>query len=85
MIISADSFLSFRSAADESQPSALRQLVSEGRTMTMIAGLGTSVPPPLLDTSYVDDVARVEEADPVRACHRLARHGLVFGGSTGMV
>ena len=53
--------------------------------MTMIAGLGTGVSPPLLDTSYVGDVARVEEADPVRACHRLARHGFVFGGSTGTV
>ena len=51
----------------------------------MIPGLGTSVPPPLLDASYVDDVIRVEEADTVRACHRLARHGFLFGGSTGTV
>jgi cysteine synthase A len=51
----------------------------------MIAGLGTSVPPPLLDTSYVDDVVRVEEADTIRACHLLARHGFVFDGSTGTV
>jgi N-(2-amino-2-carboxyethyl)-L-glutamate synthase len=51
----------------------------------MIPGLGTSVRPPLLDTFYVDDVVRVEEADTVRACHRLARHGFLFGGSTGTV
>jgi N-(2-amino-2-carboxyethyl)-L-glutamate synthase len=51
----------------------------------MIPGLGTSVRPPLLDMSYVDDVVHVEEADSVRACHRLARHGFLFGGSTGTV
>jgi cysteine synthase A len=51
----------------------------------MIPGLGTSVRPPLLDESYVDDVVRVEEADTIRACHRLARHGFLFGGSTGTV
>ena len=51
----------------------------------MIPGLGTSVQPPLLDMSYVDDVVRVEEADTVRACHVLARHGFLFGGSTGTV
>jgi cysteine synthase A len=51
----------------------------------LIPGLGTSIRPPLLDTFYVDDVVRVEEADTVRACHRLARHGFLFGGSTGTV
>ncbi|EME52474.1 2,3-diaminopropionate biosynthesis protein SbnA [Amycolatopsis decaplanina] len=51
----------------------------------MIPGLGTSVRPPLLDESYVDDVVCVEEADTVRACHRLARSGFLFGGSTGTV
>jgi cysteine synthase A len=51
----------------------------------MIPGLGTSVRPPLLDESYVDDVVRVEEADTIRACHRLARNGFLFGGSTGTV
>jgi N-(2-amino-2-carboxyethyl)-L-glutamate synthase len=51
----------------------------------MIPGLGTSVRPPLLDESYVDEVVRVEEADAVRACHRLARRGFLFGGSTGTV
>jgi cysteine synthase A len=51
----------------------------------MIPGLGTSVRPPLLDERYVDEVVRVEEADTVRACHRLARSGFLFGGSTGTV
>lgn len=56
---------------------------SPGRRM--IPGLGTSMRPPLLDESYVDEVIRVEEADTVRACHRLARRGFLFGGSTGTV
>ncbi|MEU9291736.1 2,3-diaminopropionate biosynthesis protein SbnA [Streptomyces sp. NPDC048275] len=51
----------------------------------MIPGLGTSRRPPLLDESYVDDVVHVAEADTIRACHRLARRGFVFGGSTGTV
>jgi 2,3-diaminopropionate biosynthesis protein SbnA len=51
----------------------------------MIPGLGTSVRPPLLDESYVDEVVSVEEADTIRACHRLARRGFLFGGSTGTV
>ena len=51
----------------------------------MIPGLGASVRPPLLDESYVDEVIRVEEADTIRACHRLARRGFLFGGSTGTV
>ena len=51
----------------------------------MIPGLGASVRPPLLEESYVDEVVRVEEAAAVRACHRLARRGFLFGGSTGTV
>lgn len=51
----------------------------------MIPGLGTSIRPPLLDTSYVDDVVHVNEAETIRACHNLARHGFIFGGSTGTV
>ncbi|MEV0964283.1 MULTISPECIES: 2,3-diaminopropionate biosynthesis protein SbnA [unclassified Streptomyces] len=51
----------------------------------MIPGLGTSVRPPLLDTSYVDEVVHVPEADTIRVCHRLARRGFLFGGSTGTV
>ena len=51
----------------------------------MIPGLGTGVRPELLDESFVDDVVWVEEVDTVRACHRLARRGFLFGGSTGTV
>jgi N-(2-amino-2-carboxyethyl)-L-glutamate synthase len=51
----------------------------------LIPGLGMSVPPPLLDQSLVDDVVLVEEVDTIRACHRLARKGFLFGGSTGTV
>jgi cysteine synthase A len=39
----------------------------------------------MLDTSYVDEVIRVDEADTIRACHRLAGRGFLFGGSTGTV
>jgi cysteine synthase A len=39
----------------------------------------------MLDESYVDEVIRVEEADTIRACHRLAARGFLFGGSTGTV
>ncbi|MET8409604.1 2,3-diaminopropionate biosynthesis protein SbnA [Streptomyces sp. NPDC005195] len=51
----------------------------------MIPGLGMSMRPPLLDESLVDEVIRVEEADTIRTCHRLARRGFLFGGSTGTV
>jgi N-(2-amino-2-carboxyethyl)-L-glutamate synthase len=51
----------------------------------MIPGLGMAVRPPLLDESYIDDVMHVDEPDAVRACHLLAHHGFLFGGSTGTV
>lgn len=51
----------------------------------MIPGLGSGVRPALLDESYIDEVVLVEEADTLRACHRLAHHGFLFGGSTGTV
>lgn len=51
----------------------------------MIPGLGTGVRPAILDESYVDDVIWVEEPDTIRACHRMARRGFLFGGSTGTV
>ncbi|MFL6064572.1 MAG: 2,3-diaminopropionate biosynthesis protein SbnA [Friedmanniella sp.] len=51
----------------------------------MIPGLGTSVRPPMLDESYVDEVVQVEEVDTIRACYRLAHKGFLFGGSTGTV
>ncbi|MFC5947770.1 2,3-diaminopropionate biosynthesis protein SbnA [Pseudonocardia lutea] len=51
----------------------------------MIPGLGSSVPSQFLEPALIDDVVRVEEADTVRMCHRLARRGFLFGGSTGTV
>ncbi|MFF6780686.1 2,3-diaminopropionate biosynthesis protein SbnA [Streptomyces sp. NPDC012510] len=51
----------------------------------MLPGLGMSVHPPLLDESVVDEAVHVEEADSIRACHRLAERGFLFGGSTGTV
>ena len=39
----------------------------------------------MLDESLVDEVVTVEEVDTIRACHRLARRGFLFGGSTGTV
>ena len=51
----------------------------------MIPGLGMSIHPPLLDKSFVDEAVCVEEADTIRACHRLARRGFLLGGSTGTV
>ncbi len=54
-------------------------------TPRMIPGVGTSLRPPLLDESYVDDVVHVSEADTIQACHRMASNGFLFGGSTGTV
>jgi cysteine synthase A len=51
----------------------------------MIPGIGMNIRPPLLDESLVDEVVMVEEADTIRSCHRLARNGFLFGGSTGTV
>ncbi len=51
----------------------------------LIPGLGTGVLPPILDRSLVDEVIHIEEEDTVRMCHRLARAGFLFGGSTGTV
>ncbi|MET7878923.1 2,3-diaminopropionate biosynthesis protein SbnA [Micromonospora profundi] len=51
----------------------------------LIPGLGTSVRPPIVNKSMLDDVVHVSEADTVSACHRLARAGFLLGGSTGTV
>ena len=51
----------------------------------VIPGLGSGERPEMLDESYVDEVVMVEESDTIRACHRLARRGFLFGGSTGTV
>ncbi|MFJ6379338.1 2,3-diaminopropionate biosynthesis protein SbnA [Kitasatospora sp. NPDC092039] len=51
----------------------------------LIPGIGTSVRPPILDESYVDDTVLVPETDTVRACRALLREGFLLGGSTGTV
>jgi cysteine synthase A len=51
----------------------------------MIPGLGMAVRPHFLDEHDVVDVGLVEERDTIRTCHRLARRGFLFGGSTGTV
>jgi N-(2-amino-2-carboxyethyl)-L-glutamate synthase len=51
----------------------------------LIPGVGAGVRPRQLDESYVDDVVRVDEAQTIRTCRRLARRGFLFGGSTGTV
>jgi cysteine synthase A len=43
------------------------------------------VRPALLDDALVDDVVHVEEPETIRTCRLLARHGFLFGGSTGTV
>ncbi|MDQ1288116.1 MAG: N-(2-amino-2-carboxyethyl)-L-glutamate synthase [Actinomycetota bacterium] len=50
-----------------------------------IPGLGAGVRPPILDLTVMDDMLYVPEADTVRTCRKLARHGYLFGGSTGTV
>ncbi|WP_433337014.1 2,3-diaminopropionate biosynthesis protein SbnA [Spirillospora sp. CA-294931] len=51
----------------------------------MVPGLGTSSRPELVDESFIDDVVHVPESDTIRAVHRLAARGFLFGGSTGTV
>jgi len=51
----------------------------------LIPGLGASVPPPLFDSSLLDDMIRVCETDTVRMCRLLSSHGYLVGGSTGTV
>jgi N-(2-amino-2-carboxyethyl)-L-glutamate synthase len=51
----------------------------------LIPGLGMGFRPPLLDRSYVDHVVFIDEAETVRTCRALARHGFLLGGSTGTV
>lgn len=51
----------------------------------LIPGLGTGVRPQILNRSFVDSVVHVTEADTIRMCHQLVRHGFLFGGSTGTV
>ncbi|GLZ29101.1 2,3-diaminopropionate biosynthesis protein SbnA [Lentzea sp. NBRC 105346] len=77
---------------DEGLPVTIVAIDTEGSTTfgtpagkRMIPGLGTSVRPPMLDESYVDDVVWASERDAIRMCHKLSRKGFLFGGSTGSV
>ncbi|WP_158895856.1 pyridoxal-phosphate dependent enzyme [Amycolatopsis anabasis] len=67
----------------QARPSA--RIVAVDGVGPAIPGLCESVRPPVLDGSVVDDVVHVEGADAIRACHRLVRHGFLFGASTGTV
>lgn len=50
-----------------------------------IPGLGTSRTPEICRASHLDDVVLIDEAEAVSMCRRLARRGLLIGGSTGSV
>ena len=64
-----------RGSVNFGTPSAPRQ----------IPGLGSGIPPHHLDLSDLADTVLVDEIDTIRMCRRLARTGLLFGGSTGTV
>ncbi len=52
----------------------------------LIAGIGGSRLPELLDPSVVHRVVSVPEPDTIRMCHEVALfHGLLVGGSTGSI
>ncbi|BEL12946.1 2,3-diaminopropionate biosynthesis protein SbnA [Actinoplanes sichuanensis] len=50
-----------------------------------IPGIGSLIQPSLVKAAIVDEVVVVAEADTVRACWQLLRHGVHAGGSTGSV
>lgn len=50
-----------------------------------IPGLGTSRRPEILEESIVDEVVHIDEISTVRMCKRVAKKGLLIGGSTGTV
>ncbi|MET0384269.1 MAG: 2,3-diaminopropionate biosynthesis protein SbnA [Burkholderiaceae bacterium] len=50
-----------------------------------IPGLGTSDPPPIRSHSSFDEMIMVNEEETVRMCLRIARKGLLLGGSSGTV
>lgn len=50
-----------------------------------IAGLGSSQAMPLIQEDLVDDIEWVAEWDAVLMCRKLARAGIVLGGSSGSV
>ncbi|SMH39469.1 2,3-diaminopropionate biosynthesis protein SbnA [Azospirillum agricola] len=50
-----------------------------------IPGLGTSRKPPISRLSSFDELLMVPEADTIAMCRRLARDGVLLGGSSGTV
>lgn len=50
-----------------------------------IPGLGTSEPPAIREYSVFSEMLMVPEADAVKMCHRLAKQGILLGGSSGTV
>ncbi|WP_444935212.1 2,3-diaminopropionate biosynthesis protein SbnA [Microbulbifer sp. JMSA004] len=50
-----------------------------------IPGLGTSVEPPISERSIYDKLVRVPEKNTIEMCHRMARKGILLGGSSGTV
>jgi 2,3-diaminopropionate biosynthesis protein SbnA len=50
-----------------------------------IPGIGTSRLPGILDADLLHDVVVCSERDAVAMCRRLARNGVLVGGSTGSV
>lgn len=50
-----------------------------------IPGLGTSQSPPIQRHSDFDDIVMVDERKAVDMCRRMARRGLLLGGSSGSV
>ncbi|MFE8148630.1 2,3-diaminopropionate biosynthesis protein SbnA [Brenneria goodwinii] len=51
----------------------------------LIPGLGTSSPPAIRTRAIYDDLVMVGEDDTIKMCQKLARKGLLVGGSTGTV
>lgn len=50
-----------------------------------IPGLGTSTPPKISEKVLYDDLMIIKEIDTITMCRRLAKRGLLLGGSTGTV
>lgn len=50
-----------------------------------IPGLGSSKVPPISQHSSFDEIIRISEQSTIEMCHRMAKSGLLFGGSTGTV
>ncbi|MEH0974703.1 2,3-diaminopropionate biosynthesis protein SbnA [Micromonospora sp. CPCC 205546] len=50
-----------------------------------IPGIGASRRPEITDSSLIDRLLMVDEADAIRMCRSLAQRGLPVGGSTGSV